>query len=97
MTRSCSPAPIYAATKPARVRQARAQWHANRTPGLRAGLLVAAAAAAVALSADCTSQPLIAHSVDTPPLVLTTARQAGVDDKRALSRGLLRRARSRWP
>jgi pimeloyl-ACP methyl ester carboxylesterase len=41
------------------------------------------AVAACLLLAACAGQPLIPYSADTPPLVLTTAAQAGVQDKRA--------------
>ena len=47
----------------------------------RAPALLGVIAAAVALCA-CESKPLIPYSVDTPPLALVPASQAGVEDKR---------------
>ena len=42
---------------------------------------LAAAAATLALAA-CGSKPLVPYSLDTPPLVLVPASQAGVHDQR---------------
>ncbi|MBL8528815.1 MAG: hypothetical protein JNL68_14095 [Burkholderiales bacterium] len=48
---------------------------------MRANLL--AAVIAVATLGGCASKPLMPYSADTPPLVLVSATQAGVQDKRA--------------
>ena len=47
----------------------------------RAPTLLGFIAAAVALCA-CGTKPLMPYSVDTPPLALLPAAQAGVEDKR---------------
>ncbi len=52
-----------------------------RIPG--ASLLTVVALAGCAALGACTTRPLVPYSVDTPPLILLPASQAGVQDKRA--------------